>query len=376
MKTLPSTLVFKGTQYRLAEKPTWTEDTVKEVGTQLGIAWEEAEFDDKAFLEGMNVELEHGTVNPGTNITDDDPEKTAKIAWAHLLEDPDYYTKLKKLEEGKAKKDGSARFYSNRRVVGTDQTMGQQVEFRVYGVGDTPEDPTNNKNVVRFFKELQEFLTSKKLEFVTTKPVTKKDKDGDTYVGLVITFKLDANTDTVLEEVWDFQDEFQPDIHLRIFKLKKVKYELRDESDMYFAHTKKAVMRNPPSASSRSEAKAQKFDKFLTSMRRYLILMKVWNDDYRRAGTYWSEKNLFQARTAEWPKLFELLAVYHTISSLGPDVNAMKLKRYLPSIRASVPNGDILSAFENGDQLDGALARLGLLGAGSDELRDPADKYY
>lgn len=43
------------------------------------------------FLSGINIELEHGKVNPKTNITDDDLIKTAKIALAHLTEFPNYY---------------------------------------------------------------------------------------------------------------------------------------------------------------------------------------------------------------------------------------------------------------------------------------------
>lgn len=53
-------------------------------------------------LEGMNIELEHGLINEKTNVTDNDIEKTAKIALAHLYEFPNYYNKnygLKKFEE-------------------------------------------------------------------------------------------------------------------------------------------------------------------------------------------------------------------------------------------------------------------------------------
>lgn len=42
-------------------------------------------------LRGMNVELEHGTINPDTNVTNDDLIKTTKIALAHLNELPNYY---------------------------------------------------------------------------------------------------------------------------------------------------------------------------------------------------------------------------------------------------------------------------------------------
>ena len=51
------------------------------------------------FRIGMDVELEHGTEDPDTNVTDDDPLTTGKIALAHLNEFPDYYTRLLKLEE-------------------------------------------------------------------------------------------------------------------------------------------------------------------------------------------------------------------------------------------------------------------------------------
>ena len=49
--------------------------------------------------KGVSVELEHGTKYPETNVTNNDKELTGKIAWAHLKEFPDYYTRLKKLEK-------------------------------------------------------------------------------------------------------------------------------------------------------------------------------------------------------------------------------------------------------------------------------------
>lgn len=45
------------------------------------------------FLEGINIELEHGTINPKTNVTDNNLIVTAKIALAHLNEFPNYYNK-------------------------------------------------------------------------------------------------------------------------------------------------------------------------------------------------------------------------------------------------------------------------------------------
>ncbi len=48
-------------------------------------------FSIKDLMTGYNIELEHGTVNPRTNVTNDDKIMTLKIALAHLNEYPDYY---------------------------------------------------------------------------------------------------------------------------------------------------------------------------------------------------------------------------------------------------------------------------------------------
>jgi hypothetical protein len=47
----------------------------------------------------MDVELEHGLHDDETNVTGDDPHITARIAWAHLKEFPDYYTRLERMEK-------------------------------------------------------------------------------------------------------------------------------------------------------------------------------------------------------------------------------------------------------------------------------------
>lgn len=53
----------------------------------------------KEWQYGLNVELEHGIIEPLTNVSNDDLIITAKIALRHLLEFPDYYRRLKKMEE-------------------------------------------------------------------------------------------------------------------------------------------------------------------------------------------------------------------------------------------------------------------------------------
>lgn len=74
-------------------------DEARRFGEEIGIDWATALFDAEQFRTGMNVELEHGLHDPETNVTNDDPHVTAKIARAHLNEFPDYYTRLERMEE-------------------------------------------------------------------------------------------------------------------------------------------------------------------------------------------------------------------------------------------------------------------------------------
>ena len=74
-------------------------DDARRVGAEIGIDWDSAPFDLEQFRSGMDVEMEHGRHDPVTNVTDDDPVVTGKIALAHLNEFPDYYTRLERMEE-------------------------------------------------------------------------------------------------------------------------------------------------------------------------------------------------------------------------------------------------------------------------------------
>jgi hypothetical protein len=76
----------------------FTEAEARTVGEQIGIDWSTAPFDVDQFRRGMNVELEHGLHDLLTNVTDDDPVVTGKIAFAHLNEFPDYYDRLERME--------------------------------------------------------------------------------------------------------------------------------------------------------------------------------------------------------------------------------------------------------------------------------------
>ena len=82
----------------MSEKKVFTADQARAAGERIGIDWGSSRFDVEQLRPGMDVELEHGTRDPETNVTDDDVVVTAKIASAHLNEFPDYYSRLAVME--------------------------------------------------------------------------------------------------------------------------------------------------------------------------------------------------------------------------------------------------------------------------------------
>jgi Protein of unknown function (DUF5661) len=80
----------------MAKKREIAQDEARRVGDALGISWTTVDLNQ--FRRGLEVELEHGSRDPETDVTGDDMHLTGKIAWAHLKEFRDYYTRLDKLE--------------------------------------------------------------------------------------------------------------------------------------------------------------------------------------------------------------------------------------------------------------------------------------
>ncbi len=78
-------------------KKEFTTNEARAIGDGLGVQW--TDVDIEQFRMGLAVELEHGSHDPETDVTHDDLMMTGKIAWAHLKEVPDYYTKLKEVED-------------------------------------------------------------------------------------------------------------------------------------------------------------------------------------------------------------------------------------------------------------------------------------
>jgi hypothetical protein len=98
-----ATFTIKG----MPSRSRFTLEEARAAGERIGVDWGAAPFDLEQFRMGMDVELEHGTRDPQTNVTDDDLIMTAKIARAHLNEFPDYYTRLAKME-AEAEANGTA----------------------------------------------------------------------------------------------------------------------------------------------------------------------------------------------------------------------------------------------------------------------------
>lgn len=79
-------------------RKTFTTGDALGVATGLGIDFQRVPFTLESFRRGMDVELEHGRRDPSTNVTNDDPVTTGKIALAHLTEMSDYYERLDEME--------------------------------------------------------------------------------------------------------------------------------------------------------------------------------------------------------------------------------------------------------------------------------------
>ncbi len=80
----------------MARMQQFSVEDARRVGATLGVDWQQVDVEQ--FRRGLEVELEHGMRDPATDVTGDDLSLTGKIAWAHLKEYPDYYTRLDALE--------------------------------------------------------------------------------------------------------------------------------------------------------------------------------------------------------------------------------------------------------------------------------------
>ena len=80
----------------MSETHTTSSEEARRVGDAIGVDW--TRFELEQFRAGMDVEYEHGSHDPQTDVTGDDPIVTGKIALAHMKEFPDYYERLERME--------------------------------------------------------------------------------------------------------------------------------------------------------------------------------------------------------------------------------------------------------------------------------------
>ncbi|WP_041531237.1 DUF5661 family protein [Syntrophotalea carbinolica] len=109
------------------DKPVVTEDEAGMILANTDTAGMTIPLED--FRTGLEVELEHGTMYPAANVTNNHPLLTARIVVAHLIETLDYYKRLevaelegdlhKALTSGKHQK--AADYY--RRLVAARQSL-------------------------------------------------------------------------------------------------------------------------------------------------------------------------------------------------------------------------------------------------------------
>ena len=90
----------------MTEKRRTTIEEARRVGDAIGVDW--SRLDVEQFRAGMEVEFEHGSHDPQTDVTHDDPILTGMIALAHMKEFPDYYERLERME-AEAKREWAAR---------------------------------------------------------------------------------------------------------------------------------------------------------------------------------------------------------------------------------------------------------------------------
>jgi hypothetical protein len=69
----------------------------KRIGDEIGLDWDIVDLGE--FTQGIKEEMEHGSeYGSATQVHDDSYTTSGRIAYAHLIEVPNYYTLLEELE--------------------------------------------------------------------------------------------------------------------------------------------------------------------------------------------------------------------------------------------------------------------------------------
>ena len=99
----------------------------KEIGDQIGVDW--ALVDIGQFIQGIKEEMEHGSeYGASTKVHDDDYVTSGRIAYAHLIEMPNYYTELEIMEQAGEAKFGEVE--ANKKQWVADQRAKHQAAWK------------------------------------------------------------------------------------------------------------------------------------------------------------------------------------------------------------------------------------------------------
>ena len=106
--------------------PGLTLQRAKDIGDEIGVDWSIVDLGQ--FIQGIKEEMEHGTeYGASTKVHDDDYVTSGRIAYAHLIERPDYYTALEIMEQEGDKKFNDSDVARKQWV--TDQRQKYQSEW-------------------------------------------------------------------------------------------------------------------------------------------------------------------------------------------------------------------------------------------------------
>jgi len=73
----------------------FTQNAVKKIWNELSINWDVVSLD--KFMQGLNDEPENGITDANMNVTENDGRLADELAWAHLEDLRDYYTRHDKM---------------------------------------------------------------------------------------------------------------------------------------------------------------------------------------------------------------------------------------------------------------------------------------
>jgi len=69
----------------------------KRIGDEIGLDWDKVDLGE--FIQGIKEEMEHGSeYGSNTKVHDDSYVTSGRIAYAHMIEVPNYYTLLEEME--------------------------------------------------------------------------------------------------------------------------------------------------------------------------------------------------------------------------------------------------------------------------------------